>query len=133
MVRNPNCTRFDSHLTNFLFLDYLGSFAKSISPSQKESLSPVQKKAEVTSILKRRSSDQALHSHSSSMYSLPDDCEVNSEDSTSQGGYSERSEVSDEPVLGRRAVREKGGHYESDDDESDDDYGVSGIIKYIRS
>lgn len=77
---------------------------------------------EVTSILKRRSSDQALLSqHSTSMYSLQDD----SEDTASQGGYSERSEVSDEPVVGRRAIREKGGFYESDEEESDDDYGVS--------
>lgn len=54
------------------------------------------------------------------MYSLPDD----SEDTASQGGYSERSEVSDEPVVGRRAIREKAGFYESDEDESDDDYAV---------
>lgn len=51
------------------------------------------------------------------MYSLPDD----SEDTAS---HSERSEVSDEPVVGRRAIREKGGFYESDEEESDDDYVV---------
>lgn len=71
----------------------------------------------MTSILKRRSSDQALLSHSTSLYSLPDD----SEDTAS---HSERSEVSDEPVVGRRAIREKGGFYESDEEESDDDYTV---------
>lgn len=83
---------------------------------------------EVTSILKRRSSDQALLSqHSVSMYSLQDD----SEETGSQGGYSERSEVSDEPVVGRRAIREKGGYYESDQGESDDDYGVGLKIKNL--
>lgn len=105
--------------------DILNSFTKSISPNQ--SLSP-KKPTEVTSILKRRSSDQALLSqHSISMYSLQDD----SEDTASQGGYSERSEVSDEPVVGRRAIREKGGgggvsggYYGSDEEESEDDYGV---------
>lgn len=56
---------------------------------------------------------------------MPDDSfEGNSEDSASQGGYSERSEISDEPVLGRRAIREKGGYYGSDEEESDDEYAV---------
>lgn len=97
----------------------------------KDGASPASKKTEVTSILKRRASDQALLSNST--YSLPDDSfEGNSEDSASQGGYSERSEISDEPVLGRRAIREKGGYYGSDDEESDDDYAVS-LTLYIFS
>lgn len=100
--------------------DILGTLTKSISPSQREISASTIKKVEVTSILKRRSSDLAMLPHSTSMYSLPDD----SEDSASQGGYSERSEVSDEPVIGRRAIREKTGYYESDEEDSDDDYGV---------
>lgn len=83
------------------------------------------KKQEVTSILKRRSSDQGPLTQSGSLFSIPDDSELVSEDSISQGGYSERSEVSDEPVLGRRALREKNrNNFDgSDDDDSDiDDY-----------
>lgn len=96
--------------------DILGSFTKSISPNQNRD--SFTKKTEVTSILKRRSSDQALLSqHSVSMYSLQDDFE----DTSSQGGYSERSEVTDEPVMGRRAIREKGTYYESDEEEESDD------------
>lgn len=81
------------------------------------------KKQEVISILKRRSSDQGSLSHSGSLFSLPDD-DIHSEDSTSQGGY---SEVSDEPVLGRKVVRERHS-IESDEDSDIEDYRVNEII-----
>lgn len=78
-----------------------------------------QKKHEVTSILKRRSSDQNFIVQGSSMTSLHDDCyDVQSEGSGSQGGYSERSEISDE-LNGKRKK------YDSNDEESEtDDYAV---------
>lgn len=106
-------------------LEFLGNmtFSKSTSHLNK-STSSLTKKTEVTSILKRRSSDQGPLSHFGSIISIHDEYDVQSEDSTSQGGYSERSEVSDEPVLGRRQMRER--KIDSDDEESDlDDCGVS--------
>ena len=89
----------------------------------KEANTAISKKQEVISILKRRSSDQGSLSHSGSLFSLPDD-DVRSEDSTSQGGY---SEVSDEPVLGRKVARERHG-MESDDDSDIEDYRVNEIL-----
>ena len=65
-------------------------------------------------------------SHSSCTYTFPDEnYEINSEDSASQGGYSEKSEVSDEPILGRRAIRDKVNVYASDEESENDEYGVS--------
>lgn len=75
--------------------------------------------------MKRRSSDHGIFHNSSSLSIVDDSSEVRSEDSLSQGGYSERSEFSDEPVLGRRAVREKR-YLDSYEDESDiEDYRVN--------
>ncbi|KAI4458438.1 protein inturned [Holotrichia oblita] len=102
--------------------DFL-SFTKSTPQNQsRDSNTTSSRRTEVTSILKRRSSDQGILSHANSMFSLPDE-ELHSEDSNSQGGYSERSEVSDEPVLGRRAIRERKNYMGSDEEESDiEDY-----------
>ncbi|KAF5301487.1 hypothetical protein FQR65_LT08790 [Abscondita terminalis] len=105
-------------------MDFLSniSFVKTNSPNaQKEVGILNQKKPEITSILKRRSSDHG-QLFSSSLISLTDDnVDVQSEDSSSQGGYSDRGDFVDEPVLGRRAIREK--RMESYDDESDiEDY-----------
>lgn len=97
----------------------LSAFTRSPTQNRESSASPIMKKSEVTSILKRRASDQML---SSSMFSLPDDgYDMQSEDSMSQGGVSEKS---DEPVMGRRVLRERGGYQGSDNEESDDDCGV---------
>lgn len=102
-------------------------FSKSSPNLSKTSSSPTPKKPEVTSILKRRGSDQALLVNSNSVFSLPDESfEAQSEDSASQEGYSERSEISDEPVIGRRAIRERK-HFVGSDDEDSDDFGVSGL------
>ncbi|KAK4883073.1 hypothetical protein RN001_006392 [Aquatica leii] len=106
-------------------MDFLSniSFVKSNLPnSQKEVGVQNQKKPEITSILKRRSSDHGPL-FSSSLVSLTDDnVDIQSEDSSSQGGYSDRGDFIDEPVLGRRAIREKR-HMELYDDESDiEDY-----------
>lgn len=81
------------------------------------------KKNEVTSILKRRSSDQNFVMQYSSMTSLHDDSyDGQSEESGSQGGYSERSEVSDDS---RRNFR-RGVKFDSNDEDSEtDEYGVS--------
>lgn len=107
--------------------DLLGTitFSRSTTNLNKVTTS---KKPEVTSILKRRSSDQGQLLHVGSSISIHDEYDLQSEDSTSQGGYSERSEVSDEPVLGRRHMRERKHLMDSDEEDSDfDDYGVSYI------
>ncbi|XP_023311186.1 protein inturned [Anoplophora glabripennis] len=76
------------------------------------------KKNEVTSILKRRSSDQNFVMQYSSMTSLHDDSyDRQSEESGSQGGYSERSEVSDDS---RRNFR-RGVKFDSNDEDSETD------------
>ena len=73
--------------------------------------------------MKRRASDQGQLSQTGSIFSLQD--EEYSEDSTSQEGYSERSELSDEPVSGRRMIRERKNLLGFDDADSDiDDYRV---------
>lgn len=99
-------------------------------PSGKDSSNnntTLSKKSDLTSILKRRSNDQLQNmvaqsqSQSQSTTSIFDDIDVQSESSV--GNNSERSEVSDEPILGRRAQRER--YKYSDDEESDiDDYRV---------
>lgn len=78
------------------------TFAKSTSPTPAPS-----KKTEITSILKHRSPKSAT----GSVFSGEDV----SEDSASQEA---RSEISDEPVIGRRAAREK----DSDSDSDWDNY-----------
>lgn len=108
--------------------DLLGTltFSRSSTSLNKSCSNVTGKKPEVTSILKRRSSDQGQLLHVGSTISIHEDYDLQSEDSTSQGGYSERSEVSDEPVLGRRHMRERKNMMDSDEDDSDfDDYGVS--------
>lgn len=85
---------------------------------------PVQKKTEITSILKRRNSDQVMGSSSTNIASCDDAYDQYSEDSTSQGGYSEKSEVSEEQGYGRFNSKDKN-CYDSEEEESDeDDYGV---------
>ncbi|KAJ8932888.1 hypothetical protein NQ314_014369 [Rhamnusium bicolor] len=80
------------------------------------------KKNEVTSILKRRSSDQNFVMQYNSMTSLQDESyDGLSEESGSQGGYSERSEISDDS---KRNFK-KGVKYDSNDDSETDEYGVS--------
>ncbi|KAJ8939448.1 hypothetical protein NQ318_023074 [Aromia moschata] len=80
------------------------------------------KKSEVTSILKRRSSDQNFVMQYNSMSSLHDDSfDDQSEGSGSQGGYSERSEISDES---RRNFR-RGPRYDSNEEDSEEDCGAS--------
>ncbi|KAK5650403.1 hypothetical protein RI129_001432 [Pyrocoelia pectoralis] len=99
------------------------SFVKSnLSSSPKDIGIQIQKKPEITSILKRRSSDHGPLFSSSLLSLVDDNVEIQSEDSSSQGGYSDKGDVSDEPVLGRRAIREKKS-MECCDDESDiEDY-----------
>lgn len=77
------------------------------------------KKSEVTSILKRRSTDQSNITQYSSNNSLQEDSyDGQSEESGSQGGYSEISDDS------RRNFRRS--KYDSNEEDSEaDDYGVS--------
>lgn len=79
------------------------------------------KKNEVTSILKRRSTDQNFVQYNSNT-SLPDDSfDGQSEGSGSQGGYSERSEISDDSRRNFRRVK-----YDSNEEDSEtNDYIVS--------
>lgn len=107
-----------SYLINFnvnipsMILGNIG-FIKSTSPVPPKSPSPASKKPEVTSILKHKTSLNKSNvnlSGSSSLFSSEDV----SEDSASQGAH---SELSDEPVVGRRSARERG--IESDDSDSD--------------
>nr|CAI5822166.1 unnamed protein product [Callosobruchus analis] len=85
------------------------------------------KKNEVTSILKRRSSDQNFvhHQGSSSNVSMADDYyDRQSEGSESQGAYSEKSEISDDSSKNFRKV-----HYDVNDDDSDiDEHGDDGQL-----
>ncbi|XP_022920612.1 protein inturned [Onthophagus taurus] len=112
LKKNTSSTLFGDGVSDERKSDYL--FGK---------LKPNQKKTEVTSILKRRASDLGL-SQTGSVFSLSQEDEF-SEDSVSQdASYSERSELSDEPVvIGRRAVREKRTNFYDDNGDSDvDDY-----------
>ncbi|XP_018331064.1 protein inturned [Agrilus planipennis] len=100
--------------------DFFSSLSKSTLSLNKEGPPHLQKKTEVTSILKRRSSDQGPLYTTGSVLSWNED---NLEDSVSQSSYSEKSEISDEPILGRRATREKKPFIDSPNDDSDiDDY-----------
>lgn len=100
-------------------MDFFGNinFMKNSSPTPPKAPSPAAKKQEVTSILKHRNVSATQKSNpnlsgSGSIFSNEDA----SEDSQSQGAH---SELSDEPVLGRRAVRERQTSLDSDDSDSD--------------
>ncbi|XP_023014515.2 inturned planar cell polarity protein [Leptinotarsa decemlineata] len=113
------------------------NFSKAGSASVKDSLTAP--KREVTSILKKRSSDQNYVAPSSSSNSLQDDSfDGQSEGSGSQGGYSEISDDS------RRNLK-RGSKYDSTEEDSDPEdyaegsqlstgsYDISEIRQYILS
>lgn len=107
--------------------DFFGNFMKNNSPTPPKVPSPASKKPEVTSILKHRNMQKSNVnlSASGSVFSNEDV----SEDSQSQGAH---SELSDEPVLGRRATREKNINLEYSDD-SDSDWEAYRVIILVNS
>lgn len=82
------------------------------------------------SILKRRSTDQNSSTQYSSNTSLQEDSyDGQSEESGSQGGYSERSEISDDSRKNTRKIK-----YDSNEEDSDtDEYAVRNFYSYSGS
>ncbi|KAL3279394.1 hypothetical protein HHI36_016904 [Cryptolaemus montrouzieri] len=99
----------------------VSNLAKSPQGQSRDSLA-LNKKQEVTSILKRRNNDHAQTVYTSTYASVEDTYDVRSEDSESQGCGSEKSELSDDPIMGKKA--ENINIYESDNEESEN--GVDG-------